>query len=386
MTTPNPLDIPELLDRVLWNLHHSTKDLSSCALVARVWVYPAQVYLFRTLRFYQGISAKTLIITLLAPRNAHLLPHIQHLLIDYHRDDTAGNDALQNMLPLLGRAVQPCPNLTRLTFQYSGDRLARVAITGLRDLLFVKSLQTVTIHCRAFSSEEDFWKVWGNCSPNIRHLNLMCAWYERPGTRPNDQKQPKTIPLASFCLPRTAQTHLAKAMLEALPFALNNLTTLSVSSANHSAVLWEALRPRNNIQRLHFRVEPYIASHATPFELSAFPKLIFVDFAFPLHQTHINILANLVATIPPTNQLQTMQLEQYSTPEDRYNGRINPSTLDSTIAAIPGAFEVWLKMTPGMATIWRHGFSHTSKSKLVRNAAIECECYGCRPLTTLLYN
>ncbi|KAF7292241.1 hypothetical protein MIND_01251500 [Mycena indigotica] len=358
LVAPNPLDIPELIDLCLSNLH-SQPDLCSCALVARSWVHPAQTRLFSTLRFHSDEKDWfPRIARLVSPQNSRLLPHIHHLIV---RNGFTGIAELEGMLPLLGWTLRgriSCPNLTRLTFLYDGPPLSRMALVGLRDLLSLPTLHTVTIKCSGgFASERDFCRVWAICSPNIRHLIWMCNWPEE-SSWPTAHLQ-TTIQLRSLCLPRKAHPRFARKMLELLPFTLENLTTLSVSSINYSAVLWNVLQNKNinnnNIRELHFRVEIFDPDDdIIGLDLANFPHLAFLDLAFPRWQHCLDLLAALVRTIPPTNRLHAIQLELYATANDAFSGSCEPQPLCTAIAGVAGVFELWLKMDPAAEFgLWR---------------------------------
>ncbi|KAJ7797209.1 hypothetical protein B0H14DRAFT_61090 [Mycena olivaceomarginata] len=171
MDQPSPLDVGELLENCIAHLSNA-RDLKSCSLVSRRWVYTAQSQLFRapsrlTLRrvniggnITEDISWSTFLDIL--DDSPHLIRHVRCL--------TTGS--LWIYTPEFSRiCLFPFTHLHEINVMCH-YRLSPPFIAALQQLFSLPSLRRVGLD--GVFSREDFIRLWDLCSPGITHLSLRC--------------------------------------------------------------------------------------------------------------------------------------------------------------------------------------------------------------------
>ncbi|KAJ7465354.1 hypothetical protein B0H11DRAFT_2307984 [Mycena galericulata] len=157
-TNPGPFQILELVDHTFGFLD-TAEDFRACALVSRVWAYPAQSRIFAEIDVGNDARLATLLAILEA--SPHLVGFISCLSI---RD--VGSTRLSHL-----EALSLLPYKRLVTLSVLGDRASShfMAYLPIQRLLRIPSLTSVTILC-TFAEEEMFFRIWEGCSGNIRHL------------------------------------------------------------------------------------------------------------------------------------------------------------------------------------------------------------------------
>ncbi|KAJ7493025.1 hypothetical protein B0H11DRAFT_976675 [Mycena galericulata] len=162
-TRPGPFRILELVDHTLGFLD-AAEDFRACALVSRLWAYPAQSRIFAEIDVgYDARLTGARLATLLAILEAspHLVGFISCLSIR--------NVDFTRLSHLEALSLLPYKRLVTLSVFGDRDSSHFMAYLPIQRLLRIPSLTSVTILC-TFAEEEMFFRIWEGCSGNIRHL------------------------------------------------------------------------------------------------------------------------------------------------------------------------------------------------------------------------
>ncbi|KAJ7867089.1 hypothetical protein B0H14DRAFT_3590977 [Mycena olivaceomarginata] len=308
MDQPSPLDVGELLENCIAHLS-TARDLKSCSLVSRRWVYTAQSQLFRapsrlTLRrvnirsnITEDISWSTFLDIL--DDSPHLIRHIRCLTTGF----------LWANEPEFSRiCLFPFTHLHEIDFMCHYT-LSPPFIAALQQLFSLPSLRRVGL-CGVFSHREDFIRLWDRCSPGITHLSLRCE----DTAAPVGYRRPPIVRISLRGIPVS---------LQSLNLANGQATILQIGSG--SKVPWqtfgtvvqsiEALSVFTNVSISQglwlflFLGLTSIQQNAASLDLSSFPKLAalrVVLCGIPPHPRRSNgsIVSDLFSTIGPKNVIR----------------------------------------------------------------------------------
>ncbi|KAF8209598.1 hypothetical protein K438DRAFT_1811348 [Mycena galopus ATCC 62051] len=301
MAGPNPLNVAELVAHCIAHLH-SPRDLKACALVSRLWVYPAQSRLFRApnLTTMSPELPWWLFLDTLAS-SPHLIPFIRRLVVE--------------LIP------EPIATLSRIcTFQFThletvvvilyGAGLPAAAVTALQPLFGLPALRRVKLQCTV-SDAGAFTHLWDRCSPGLREIALACNSDNFSATlrslNPTTSLSTHSIALESLHMLSTQMLDYQLIMKEnSSPFDISELRFLSIGW--RARVPWLDFTPAvQNIQTLDIVVNGTIESLV----LSSFPKLTSLRIRLlvwtPFYKS-LSMVDKLLSGIGPSNVLQTIAI------------------------------------------------------------------------------
>ncbi|KAJ6557521.1 hypothetical protein B0H19DRAFT_1148030 [Mycena capillaripes] len=179
MSQTSPFDIQELVDHCVAFLHASTSDLKTCALVSRLWVYPAQSHLFRHLHTSSFLGVADGRFDTLHT-SSHLVQHVRHLEVKLNTDS----------------------DIERISkiFSFSFICLEAVSITGLSEreaISFQQLLSRPTLrYVKIIGSIIDpstYMQIWNHCSSKVQYLDVDI--YSDPGMEPPGNQFAKPLTL-----------------------------------------------------------------------------------------------------------------------------------------------------------------------------------------------
>ncbi|KAK7042754.1 hypothetical protein R3P38DRAFT_2512151 [Favolaschia claudopus] len=271
MERHSPLDIPELLNYTMGFLEGSTSTLLQCALVARPWVNPAQLRLFRVPHLTnERISSNRFILrsfhdTLRS--SPHLLGLVQELAItpdaQFHPNIVEINLVCGLAFTNL-RTVKldlQCPTKIRKQLQLAS--LMSHQMLRRLDLVVSGSLA----ECASFLRR---------CSPTIRHIELsfFMSDAELLGLRRENRRMAAGGAITSLQLSPWKNgpfTTLCTVDLPSLvyPFELSQLKALSIRPGYGMTVGWDSNLSIDSIQMLDIEVR----EQPNNLDLSIFPNL-----------------------------------------------------------------------------------------------------------------
>ncbi|KAK7042766.1 hypothetical protein R3P38DRAFT_3179295 [Favolaschia claudopus] len=298
----HPLYILELLDRCLDFLDPACGDLCSCALVARLWVYPAQARLFRApfltnkLFSFRDSTALRFHDSLL--NNPHLLPLVRELTFRW----------MTYLTP--GVFTQICrlnfTNLEYLTIEPEGfghgdtDTICR----GIWDLTSAKTLRSLTLNLGSAFGFPVSMSILDNASRSIEHLDLFCAdWSLENFVSPSARALADSIYLTSIRLvlrwDRPKSDEFTLSMF--YPFDLTRLRAIDV--CGEGSFPWNSL-PKGSIELLAFTPGQH---EEEIFDLSLLPKLsvLRVSTSFEIGAVPSD-LSRLLTTIKLGHRIETI--------------------------------------------------------------------------------
>ncbi|KAK7000593.1 hypothetical protein R3P38DRAFT_3285397 [Favolaschia claudopus] len=299
----HPLYIFELLGHCLDFLDPASGDLCSCALVARLWVYPAQARLFRVpfttnkLFSFRDSTALRFHDSLL--NSPHLLPLVRELTFKW----------MNYLTP--GVFTQICrlnfTNLESLTIELrrSEDTLWQ----AIWDLLSARTLRSFALDlCHVgvlypFRFPVSMWLL-DNSSQGIEHFDLICADWSLEGYDPPSARAlADPIYLTSIRLVlQWDRPQLDEFTLPMFyPFDLSKLRAISV--IGKGSFPWNSL-PKGSIELLAFTPGQH---EEEIFDLSLLPKLsvLRVSTSFEIGAVPLD-LSRLLTTIKLGHRIETI--------------------------------------------------------------------------------
>ncbi|KAJ7218630.1 hypothetical protein GGX14DRAFT_595429 [Mycena pura] len=314
----SPFDTQELVDCIIWHIDHapgqSKQDLLTCALVARLWTYPAQSCIFRQLLWGRIDLTYRWPLLRRALRSApYLVQHIRRLSIFRRTQSTNLSDSFSDMCTFpfthLEHADVSLPRMhSPMPVQY---------VLAARQLFGLTTLRSVAIYWSMSSDDAQlFHRLWELCSPSIKHLelNLRGVYHPPPKSAPRRSQTP-VIFLESLHI---FTNHSLEHVLDATPFSLGQLNKLSVLSLAlfTEPIIWHSFAPSlQSVQYLAFGVEVRVlGSYDTPsnpvfkygetpasIDLSLLPNLVVLGIWFDCHseddpaETALKVLSGINA-------------------------------------------------------------------------------------------
>ncbi|KAF8209592.1 hypothetical protein K438DRAFT_234558 [Mycena galopus ATCC 62051] len=276
MAQSNPLNVEELVENCISFLH-SPRDLKSCALVSRRWVYAAQSYLFRAPDITSVLSTPEILWHLFLETLAsspHLIPYIRRLHIELDPG------RLQHVATLSRICGFHFPNLETVVLILYGDGLPASAVTALQQLFGLPTVRRIRLHC-TLRDAKAFTHLWDRCSPGLKEVVLACDSDDQSMT--SDSFNSITFLPTSTPKPALESLYmLSNQMLDyrlienACPFDLSKLKLLCIGW--RARVPWPFFTPVvRSIETLDLVVNGTTASLV----LSSFPKLTSLRLCLP---------------------------------------------------------------------------------------------------------
>ncbi|KAK7042762.1 hypothetical protein R3P38DRAFT_2511887 [Favolaschia claudopus] len=340
----HPLYILELLDRCLDFLDPASGDLCSCALVARLWVYPAHARLFRApfttnkLFSFRDSTALKFHDSLL--NNPHLLPLVRELTFKW----------MNHLTP--GVFTQICrlnfTNLEYLTIEPDGFGPRDTICQGIWDLTNAsETLRSLALNLGSAFGFPVSMSILDNASRSIEHFDLFCVdWSSEDFVSPSARALADSIYLTSIRLmlrwDRPKSDEFTLPMF--YPFDLSKLRAISVSGKG--SFPWNAL-PKGSIEVLAFTPGQHEEEIS---DLSLLPKLTVLRASTDYDIGELP-LCRLLATIKAGHQIQTIVI--YVDP-----GAIKWAELDLALSSLPHPLPVIelefhpSQTIPDVETLW----------------------------------
>ncbi|KAJ7112321.1 hypothetical protein C8R44DRAFT_985189 [Mycena epipterygia] len=180
----------ELVDHIISFLHNSPADWPTCALVSRSWVYPAQSYIFRHIRFLSAPSVnegRWAHFEAISATSTHLIPHVRQLDIIDLKVSTKTFMAICNFA------------FTRLDgVSIRLDSPTPTSTLAVQQLLSLPTLRRLQLSCNS-TDLANFSQIWDRCFPSLKHLELSYYPNSLGGVRPT-QHPTSSIRLESLAL------------------------------------------------------------------------------------------------------------------------------------------------------------------------------------------
>lgn len=159
---------PELIDKVISNLHDSTRAMRCCALVSKQWLAITRHHLFRTIRFdhrhwrtlYGSICRFQSVLEI----NRELPSFIREVVINWSLSFVT---SLFKTLDLTCMTRLETISLQFISFQVGSDTM--LSFQAIFDL---PSLKNLTLISSIFKDIEQFALFFDKCRPNIEALSF----------------------------------------------------------------------------------------------------------------------------------------------------------------------------------------------------------------------
>ncbi|KAK7000612.1 hypothetical protein R3P38DRAFT_2651434 [Favolaschia claudopus] len=290
------LEIVELIERCLDFVDPGSGDLTSCALVARPWLYPSQSRLFRA-------PSLTNILISVNDRTAlefhdslfhspHLLPLVRELSFIFMLH--LSSDIFTKICRL------DFPNLESFSVEPTHERLWE----GLRQL---SSTKTIHFFCLDYMQEPHSSFMFpasmaglSNCSRAIEHLDLFVTRWSLEGYNPNPTA-PIYLTSIRLGLQWNSFTPTPFTLSAFYPFNLSKLRAISVMG--QGSFPWNSL-PKGRLELLSFTPGKHQEEIT---DLSLLPKLSMLRAST---DPSIDLLpiCQLLATMKPGHQIHTIIL------------------------------------------------------------------------------
>ncbi|KAJ7226706.1 hypothetical protein GGX14DRAFT_626801 [Mycena pura] len=369
----NLFDTQELVGNIIGHVidhapGQSKRDLLPCALVARLWTYPAQSCIFRQLRWSStDLSSRWPLLHRTLGSAPYLVQHIRRLCIFCGPMPT-------NLLHLF---------LDMCTFPFTHLEHADVSlhytmpvqnVLAVRQLFGLTTLRSVAIHWSRSSYDEPFHRLWELCSPSIKHLalNLHDGHHPPPKSAPRRSQTP-VIFLESLHIVINGSSEHA---LDDTPFSLGKLNKLSVASFTEP-ILWHPFaRSFQSVQYLAFAIGVRVlGSYDTPsnpvpkynhtptsIDLSLLPNLVVLAIRLDWLKSGVTEaeLSKVLSSINAVNQISTIIFQTWVFESSMCE------KLDAKLSSLPMRQPpiVVLDMNTEIYSQWRHHMPTLRSSNL----------------------
>ncbi|KAJ7830467.1 hypothetical protein B0H13DRAFT_2289450 [Mycena leptocephala] len=289
------LRTPELIDLILGFLHESSQDLTSCALLCRVFTYPSQLRLFDSINTWTPADLPYIS---KARRLRKILASSPHLRSMVHRISAPLDEGVLTEIAGMG-----ITSLRDISFNYpvrSIDTASSAALTLARSLLRLPGIRKIELG-GAFSSMEALQVLFQGCTPTIRALIFHCVTIDGAHVPGPPAPQPLTgageIKLTELQLALVPPEIIDWIIGPPSPFDFSSLTRL-----HHFGVMTPAL---SHILRLaQSSIENLVLLRTDGnLDVSRFPNLRELSLVFNANSSELEL-----SRLPACNSLRMLTL------------------------------------------------------------------------------
>ncbi|KAJ7495397.1 hypothetical protein FB451DRAFT_1387426 [Mycena latifolia] len=284
----SPFTVQELVERCVALVDDSTSDLIACALVSRVWVYPAQSQFFREVSLLSRIPAKndrawSRLQTILNS-SPHLIRHIRRLHLDA---DLLSFETFSAICSF------PFTHVDYMFIRQASDLSVQSALS-MQQLCSLPSLRHVGMVLN-FTRPTTFLQIWDRWSPSIRHLELYCEQHSTDPFLPTRRHVSAHVALDSLRI--TPMQGLSAWLTHGLsPFDVSRLQAISIYPRTKVFFVKRPAIPLCRTAEVHTYV-PTDSDMAV--DLSLFPQLVVVGIAIPFTDV-LPMALETLSTITPS--------------------------------------------------------------------------------------
>ncbi|KAJ7226709.1 hypothetical protein GGX14DRAFT_417179, partial [Mycena pura] len=366
----SPFDTQELVHSIIWHIDHtsaqSKRDLLTCALVARLWTYPAQSCIFRQLHWDPNdICLRWPLLRCTLDSAPYLVQHIRRLRIFWESID------FLDFKLFLDMCTFPFTHLEHADVSLE-HAMPVQDILAVRQLFGLTTLRSVGFCWMGRSYDPElFGRLWELCSPSIKHLALSLHGdcHPPPKSAPRRSQTP-VIFLESLHIDNDKSL---KHALDATPFSLEQLNKLSVAS-NPEPILWHSIIPSlKNVQYFAFNVE--YGKRTASIDLSLLPNLVVLGILwFNCDNDAAEPNLKVLSSINAAHQISTIII---------HDGVFVSSAceeLDAKLSSLPMRQPpiVVLDMDIATSSQWRQHMPRLRSSNRLRRVVKDPECRCCR--------
>ncbi|KAJ7207482.1 hypothetical protein GGX14DRAFT_635241 [Mycena pura] len=387
----SPFDTQELVASIIWHLDHddapgqSKQDFLTCALVARLWTYPAQSCIFRQLLWRPSHLCLCWPLLRRALGSApYLVQHIRRLRIYSGELPTNFVDLFSDMCTFSFTHLEHADVFVDSTMPVQN-------VLAVRELFGLTTLRSVGFRWMRSSYDlESFRRLWELCSPSIKHLVLhlyagSSSYRPPPISAPRRSQTPVIFLESLYIYTSDSLDHV----LHATPFSLGQLNKLSVSFFIKSVSWHPFVLSLQSLQYLAFGLDVRVlGSYDTPsnpvikfgqttpssIDLSLLPNLVVLGIWFNRVDAAEREL-KVLSTINAAHQISTIIFQTSVFVSSACE------KLDAKLSSLPMRQPpiVVLDMDDGKYYQWRQNMPTLRSSNLLRRADPKCSC--CKPLS-----